>query len=281
MKTIPTIYRFNGIDYEEKDIPPLFRYTNPNVPDDCEFIISPSSIGTFFSDPCRWFKENILKQKEDLPNTSMILGTICHAIYDNVHKVITEEAKALDRNTINEQLDAYVAILQNPEVDVEYIKATYPMVTSLVVNDYLLQNVRQHDKSEIKGYAQVLKGVYVAGTCDRLENIGNIVDFKTVKSKPSTTDPFPWYYKLQLLAYYYIFSRQNYNLTNMRLVYGIRPTKTLPVRLEVVNQNIDYIHEQMINNTLKLIAETYYRAKEDNSLIPLLFKSYDLKGYSI
>lgn len=271
LKRVPTNYTFNGIIYSESQIPEIFRYTNPDVPEDCTFIISPSQIGTFFSNPKQWYLNNVTKGLNIEVTTSMILGTICHYIYDSVacNRDITREE-------INEQLDTYLDILANPDIDGDYIKQIYPSITSTVVNTYNIHNNVKHVKTEIKGYAKIAKGIYVAGTSDRLED-DTVIDFKTVRSKPNGNDPIPFYYKVQLLAYWYIFTNMGYNLNKCKLIYGILPTKTMGVRTESHEFTVDYIDIKLINDTLNLIAETILKIQEDPSLAYLLFKSYDLK----
>lgn len=270
MKRVPTKYIFHGNEYKEEQIPEIFRYSSPEIPDDCEFIISPSMISMFFNYPKVWYERCFLGKEGDLPNTSMVLGTICHHIYDCVNKGVS-----INKEEINTQLDEYALLVKSDDLDTDLIKSLYPEITGVVVNNYIL--TRNKTTTEVPVYAKVNKGVYVAGTCDRLED-GMIVDFKTVKTKPSSTDPFPFHYKIQLLAYYYMFDRKGYDINHLRLVYGIRPTKTLPARIELVESHIEYPEIKMINDTLNLIADTYYTVKDNPDLTYLIFKSYDLKG---
>lgn len=272
LKKEPTLYVFNNVEYKESQIPEIFRYNNPEVPEDCTFIISPSQIGTFFSCPKVWYYENMLKEKKNVPNSSMILGTICHYIYDSVAK-----GKAVNKDLINEQLDEYLDILADPSINGDYIKSMYPVVTAMVVNTYILgRNNDSSVKTEVKGYAKVKNGIYVAGTCDRIES-NTIVDYKTVKSKPNSNDPIPFYYEIQLLAYWYIFTSLGYSIDTCRLVYGILPTKTIDTRVETPEFTVDYPKEKLIRDTLYLMADTIQTALDNPAITYLLFKSYDLK----
>ena len=118
-------------------------------------------------------------------------------------------------------------------------------------------------------------GVYIAGTYDRLE--GTVLcDYKNVSIKPNETY-IPFGYKMQLLAYAYALRQHGYEVDRIRLIYGIRPTKTLPARCIVVTEEIDYKADKLVKDTLELIAESVLIVREKPELTHLIFKSMDLK----
>ena len=106
---------------------------------------------------------------------------------------------------------------------------------------------------------------------------GIVVDYKNVVTKPADNAPIPFDYKIQLLAYAYILRQLGYEINRIRIVYGIRPTKTLPARCVVVTESIDFIADKLISDTLQLIAESVLMVKENPSLAYLIFKSMDFK----
>ena len=245
----------------------LFNYESVPIPD-AEFIISPSQIGKFFESPRVWYEENVLKKHDFKGNTSTVLGTICHHIYEQVtlgHKV--------DRETINKDLDEYVQNNPDLELDVNYIKNTYPLVTKEVVNEYVLTHNINGVKAEFKIHDKVKDNIYVGGTCDRLEGTA-VVDYKTVSVKPSK---IPFHYKIQLLAYAYILTNRGYTVDTIRLVYGVTPTKTIGARCVILEEPITIKDWKLISDTLKLIADTVIKTKSNPELIYLLYKSYELK----
>ena len=254
-------------------IPELFKYESPVLPDDAIFRISPSQIGKFFEYPKVWYLENI---KGDTPvfkgSTATITGTICHYIYECLTKKID-----VDRESINSTLDEYKKTCDIQDVNWNQIKADYPLVAGSVVNEYLLtaNNKGCLIESEKQIASKVMDGIYVAGTIDRIEG-DVVVDFKTVSTKPNESS-IPFHYKIQLLSYAYALRKKGYEINRIRIVYGIKPTKTLPARCVVVTENIDYVSEQLMNNTLKLIAESVLKVRENPELTYLIFKSYDLK----
>ena len=128
---------------------------------------------------------------------------------------------------------------------------------------------------EKKVVAKVMDGIYVAGTCDRIEG-DCVVDFKTVASKPNEL-AIPFGYKIQLLAYAFALRRLGYEINRIRLVYGVKPTKKLSARCYVVTEEIDYMAEKLVNDTLRLIGESVIAVRQHPELAYLIFKSMDLK----
>ena len=252
---------------------PIFDYEKPVFPDDCIFNISPSQIDKFFSYPSVWYRENLLGQEQSFQgNTASVTGTIAHYIY----KCVTQKIP-VTREDINAQLMRYAQIVQNPDLDVNQVMIDYPLVTAEVVNNYIIpQDAKgMQVRCEDLIIAEVLKGVYVGGSCDRLEG-DTVVDYKNVGKLPNQ-DVIPFNYKIQLLAYAYIYRKKGFEVNNIKLVYGIKPTKTIPARCVCVNEPIDYIADKLIGDTLQLIAESVLMVKENPRLAYLIFKNLDFK----
>ena len=251
----------------------LFDYVRPSVPKGYKFIISPSSIGKFFEHPKSWYKEDLMGgEREFKGNTSTVLGTICHYIYESYNKCIE-----VDPDDIKIQLGKYA--LEHPELDIntKEILDEYHDITEAVFKTYLYsrQEIEKDARSEVPVVAEVMPGIYVAGTTDRIEN-DVIVDFKTVKTKPNEL-AIPFNYKVQLLAYAYALRKLGKEINWIRIVYGVRPTKKLPARCFVVSEAITPEAEKMIEDTLYLIGESVMAVKDNVKLAYLIFKSYDLK----
>ena len=105
---------------------------------------------------------------------------------------------------------------------------------------------------------------------------GIVVDYKTVAKLPNQ-DKIPFNYKIQLLAYAYAARKMGFEINRIRIVYGVKPTIKIPARCIVVTEEIDFTADKLINGTLQLIGETVLVAKNNPSLVHLLFKSLDLK----
>ena len=261
------------MDIEMEKLPPIFRYTRPTIPDDCIHSISPSQISNFFAYPKVWYEDNMLDgEKAFQGNTATVTGTIAHHIYKSVSL-----GEPITREEINKQLMEYVQLRPELEIDTNQVMLDYPLVTGEVVNNYVIPHDKQGGllKVEEPVVANVMPGIYVGGTYDRLEG-DCIVDYKNVGKKPDE-NTIPFNYKIQLLAYAFALRQTGHVVNRIRLVYGVKPTVKIPARCIVVTEQIDYVAEKLINDTLKLIGESVLAVLENPSLTYLIFKSMDLK----
>lgn len=254
-------------------IPEMFDYIRPILPEDCIHAISPSQIAKFFDAPRVWYDECYLGKAASFKgSTSTVIGTICHYIYEQ-----NTLGNPITREYINEQLDQYLIACPNEDVDPSLVKITYPLVAKEVMNQYVIPHNKSNHliECEKRVVAKVMDGIYLAGTCDRIEG-DCIVDYKTVSTKPNES-AIPFNYKIQLLAYAFAMRQLGYVIDRIRIVYGVKPTKTLPARCIVVTESIDYMAEKLMNDTLKLIGESVLTVREHPELTHLIFKSMDLK----
>jgi len=245
-----------------------FSYTQVELPDDAVFKISPSQIDNFFSSPVVWYKEQILGQKVFEGSTATELGTIIHAV---------AEAYAKSESTSRDEIEEYLLTISNPDVDKNLIRDLYPMMAEALINEYVSTN--PPTEVEYQTLAHVKDGVYVGGTVDNrtgTRESSTIVDYKNVSTKPNTNS-IPFGYKIQMLAYAYADRERGIDTDRIRLVYTVRPTKTLPVRVFVVNHMIQESDWLLIEGVLDLIAESVLAVKKDPTLTHLIFKSMSLK----
>lgn len=266
------VHEFIGIHSMDK----IFKHKKPELPSDCTFAISPSSIGKFFQYPRIWYEENILQSTQQYPTTAMLTGTICHYIYEHVAK---DRKKKFDEDLLEKRLIDYVDTLPSDvkaNIDINQIMIDVYSVAQNVVNKYILPHDKVCKGVEKSLCSKVLDDIYVAGTVDRIDG-DCVVDFKTVSKKPVEGSQIPFNYLIQLLSYAYMLRQHGYEINRIRIVWGILPTKTIGARVMETTQEIDFTHEKLIKDTLQLIAETVIKAREDPSLIHLLFKSMDLK----
>lgn len=261
----------------------IFEHTKVEVPNKDFIRISPSTISKFFEYPSVWFLDYLTKDpKSFIGNTSTFLGTCCHHIYETYSKNPEEFIKNKEEIYTNLNKELHKHLMSNlqlrAEVDEESILSKYPVIAREVVNTYISATLP--DEIEKSVYAQIEDyDIYIAGTIDNItKNI--IVDYKTVGTKPNT-ESIPFHYKIQLLAYWYILDKLGHKMDWIRIVYGVAPTKTIPSRCFVVTERISDEDKELITNTLKLMAESIKKCKEDSSLIPLIFKSMKLVGREI
>lgn len=246
-----------------------FSYTHIKIPD-CSFKISPSGISKFFDMPSIWYKEHILGEAGFEGSTASVLGTVIHAI---------AEAYAKGEDTSRELVDAYLDTINKnrkvtlPLIDTDEIKSLYPDMSMTLVNEYVRKNPPTEVEQPI--YTKVLDDIYVGGTCDNLTG-DTVVDYKNVSKKPNT-ETIPFGYLIQLLAYARCYKDNGTPINRVRIVYTVRPTKTLPVRVFTVTHTITPDDWELIDNSLLLIAETVQAVRENPLITHLLFKSYKLK----
>ena len=241
-----------------------FTYKDLETPNG-EFRISPSQIASFFNYPSVWYKENFLGEKGFTGNTASTLGTIIHAIAEAV-------AKGEDIN--RDDIEKYLDTITDPDIDKNEIRRVYPDMAQALVNEYLMKNmpdlVEQPVMAEIDN-----TGIYVGGTYDAIRG-STLIDYKTTNKKPSL-DSIPFHYLIQLLAYYYALDKQGTYIDRLRIVWVVKPTKTLPARVFVVNHMITDEDKKMIKDTLELMAETITVQRAHPELTHLLYKSMNLK----
>ena len=262
----------------------IFDYTHVDIPN-CSFKISPSSIGRFFSLPAVWYRDNILGEKSFTASTSTVLGTIVHAAAESyVTKV------PFNRDIVEEYL-ARVAKAQpitEDAIALDTIRTCYPEMAMTLVNDYVRHNPPTEAERSI--YAPVLDDIYVGGTCDNRTG-DTIIDYK---SYSSATEPksISFDYKIQALAYAYMFRYNGIPINRIRLVFVNRPIDTrsisektgkpigkiTPPRVTVLTEVITDDDWTLIEDTLMLIAESVRLAKANPELVHLIFKSMKLKG---
>jgi RecB family exonuclease len=240
-----------------------FEYTDIEVPEG-SFKISPSGISKFFDVPSVWYRDNFLGENSFTGNTASELGTIIHAI---------AEAYALDESTNREEVEAYLDTLTDPDIDKQVIRDNYPEMAKVLVNEYLRYN--QPDKVEQPVLLNLGDDVLIGGTYDAIQG-STLIDYKTTAKKPNT-ETIPWNYKVQLMSYAYALRSNGVLIDRIRIVWVVKPTKTLPARVFVVNHMITNEDWQDIQDTLELMKQTIMLQRSNPEYTHLLYKSMKLK----
>lgn len=245
--------------------PTIFDHVKVPLPGDCTFKISPSAISKFFEYPVIWYKEQVLQEVQFKGNTASVLGSIIHGI---------AECYATDKPVSREMIEPYLTKHKfNTDVNINEIRDLYPDMSAALINEYIRHNKPTEVEQSL--CCQIKDGIYLAGTFDNLTGT-TIVDYKNVTMKPNT-DKIPWNYYIQLMAYAWMLRQTGKTVDRIRLVYTVRPTKTLPIRVFVVTQVITETDYQSITDVLTLISETVLLIKSNPELTHLLFKSMALK----
>lgn len=246
--------------------------------------ISPSQLANFFNYPSLWYEENIqYVTPKFIGNTASVTGTACHYIYEqygsNPQQFVQNKEEYF--RFVTEQLQEYLEF--NPELaslcSLSEILFNFPLIAKVVVNEYISANIPNKTELSVCTNIEDYNDIYIAGTLDNLTG-NTIVDYKNVGTKPANLTEIPFHYKIQLLAYRYAVQKQyNIPIDQIRIVYGVAPTKTLPARCFVVTEIVTDEDDKMFRDTIKLIAESIKRCEKDPTLIPLIFKSMKLEQY--
>jgi hypothetical protein len=241
------------------------------------FKISPSSFSRFMDRPHEWYREQVLGEGTFEGNTATVIGTL-------VHYVAEQYAKGLVPN--KEEMLQYIENMSHLEdVDADDVLASYKPMAEVLVNDYVAKNMPKVVEDFVA--LDFGDGVWIAGSVDAFDN-GCVVDYKTYNSKTKPRS-IPMGYRYQLLIYAYVYYKLGYEVDRIRLVYvnkhidgGVsektgKPLKSYPPEVTVLTETIGRDDFEFIESVLTLCKETYLKAKEDPSLIHLLYRDMRLK----
>lgn len=254
----------------------IFTYEQIELPNNAIFKISPSQIPKFFEYPVVWYQEQVLGEKTFEGNTATVLGTAIHYIAEMYAQARINNT-VIDTDKWSMDIEKSLLNLNNQQVDIAQVSSLYQPMSEQLINQYLSTNVPTEIEQQL--YSHLDNGVYVAGTCDNLTvtgNSGTVVDYKNVAKKPNT-DKIPWQYYIQLMAYAYMYKQQGYTIDRLRIIFTVRPTKTIGPRVFVVNHQITDKDWKAIKDVLTIIADTVTLSFDQPNLNYLLFKSMQLK----
>lgn len=263
-----------SLDYKE-------NYTNL-IPEG-NFRISPSAVSKFSDRKWEWYQSQVLGNVTFMGNTSTVLGTCVHRCAEVFSKCKTEEERAFIRDEIPSYINSFT---MNPDVDVAYCLDQWRPMGQAVINFLTLYGIPERSEDAIA--AKLMEGVYVGGTADAL--IGDtIIDYKTTSMMSPNENVIPHGYKLQLLTYAWIYRKLGIEVNNMKLIWITPnavgrisektgkamkdyPSRAIPITIGISQEDMDFIE-----GYLKLIGETYLKAKERPELTYLLYGDYRLK----
>jgi hypothetical protein len=245
------------------------------------FKISPSSFSRFMDRPHEWYREQVLGEGTFMGNTATVIGTLVHYVAEKVAK-----KEAVNHEEIAKYLSTFS---DNEDVDLDEVKTAYKPMAEKLVNDYILKNMPEIAEDFVA--LDFGDGVWIAGSVDAFDN-GCVIDYKTYNSKTKPRS-IPMGYRYQLLTYAYVYHRLGYEVDRIRLVYvnksidgGIsektgKPLKSYPPEVTVLTETIGKDDFEFIESVLTLCKETYLKAKEDPSLVHLLYRDMRLKNLNL
>ena len=243
-----------------------FDYVHVPLPEDCYFKISPSLISKFFDFPAIWYKEQVLGEKQFTGSTATVLGSIIHGLAEFYAKGIP---------TNRELVEAYLRkYLMEPDVNCKDVRELYPEMAKTLINEYVSKN--KPTEVEVSLVHKIEDGIYLGGTCDNLTGT-TVVDYKNVSQKPAG-ETIPWGYYIQMMAYAYLYKKERgINVDRIRLVYTIRPTKTLGPRIHIVNRTIGEPDYKAFEDVLSIMVDTVKLSRLKPEFNHILFKSMQFK----
>jgi len=262
----------------------VFKYNKLDIPD-CSFKISPSGIGRFFSFPSIWYRDNVLGEKSFTASTSTVLGTIVHAAAQSYVEKIP-----FTREMVEEYITemARSQPLTEDAIQLDTIRNAYPDMAMILINDYIRHNPPTEVEKSL--WCPILDDIYIGGTCDNRTQ-DTIIDYKSYSSATEPTK-ISFDYKIQALAYAFMFRYNGIPINRIRLVYVNRPIdgryisektgkecgKLTPPRVTVLTEVITEDDWKMITDTLTLMAESIQAVRSHPELTHIIFKSMSLKG---
>lgn len=245
------VYEVNPLDY-----------VSAAVPEGCKLKISPSSFGTFIERPWAWFREQVQGIGGFEYSTSSVIGTIVHYVAETVGS-----GKEVNKKHIEDYIEKHE---ENDDYSKEIVRLQWPQMATVLVNDYVLPNNANMLAVEMQVAAELVKGIFPAGTLDLLEGTKEdcmLVDYKSYhsKTKPKAITSL---YRYQLCVYVWILRKMGYNVTRIRLVFinrnidgGIsektnKPLKSYPPEVTVLTESVNEEDVAFVEGHLNLCAET-------------------------
>lgn len=245
------------------------------------FRVSPSQLSRFFDDTHNWYREFVLGETPIFTNsTSTCLGTCVHAAAAMYH-----DTKSVDTSAI----DDFIASLP-ADIDHATISDQYRPMTNALVNGFLARNKATHSEAFLS--TEIIPGFVVAGSIDWYnQHTRTLVDFKTMGSLDSARVPssFPRAYYFQQLAYAYLLRKNGLPVDFCKLVYVSRenvgrisektgkPLQDYPSTVNIITHQITDDDMILIENALKLIAESVAAFRQYPELRHLFAQDYRLK----
>ncbi len=241
-----------------------FEYNDIIVPEG-HIKISPSQIASFWNYPSIWYKDVFLGEKSFKGNTGSELGNIVHEIADSVAK---------NESLSREDVEEYIESIDNPDVDKDEIRKHWYEMSHLLVNEYVLKNIP--DLHEYQTQVDLGDKVSLAGTLDGYYNSGIVNDYKTSSTKPKT-DSIPWNYFVQLMAYGYMLKAEGKEVNRLRITWIVKPTKTLPARLFIVNHEVTDKDWKEFDDILKIMIDSIKLTRSNPEYSHIIYKSMNLQ----
>lgn len=248
----------------------IFEHQLVDKDEDYKVVISPSQVYRFYSEPLQWYKETVLGEVGFRGNEASMIGSICHYVYKEMVEHNGECDKEEMHNKIESDLLEYCS-KEQLVIDVPSVLDTYPKVCNCVLSEY----IQRHQCECIceKGmYIPLSPSICLAGSCDRYEiEDGIVCDYKTVGSKPNL-DRIPINYRLQLMSYASMWKYLGFSPKAIRIIYGVKPTKTIEARCFCVTEEITEAYTNQMIKVYDCICRSIELVEAHPELQDIVFK---------
>jgi predicted transcriptional regulator len=240
----------------------FYKYNNINTPG--YFKVSPSTFNNLLLSAGDWYNSQVLNKSAFTGNKKTVLGTCIHARIE-MHYTKTEFSKKDE--------DAYINSQNLTQEELEYVNTNIEPMWSAVLYDYINKYPEPYKVESSTTHYPDWYPIAVAGSIDAIVpssfNSQNsaILDWKTTEKKPSKMSMGHF---IQGLLYAYSM-RDTVVIDSVRIVYIVAPTKTLPARIFIFEEEVTPMHMNWIEHQLKILSKKFQLLKDDPSLEEVLF----------
>ena len=259
--------------------------------------ISPSSLYDYYDNPARWFKRNVLKER-DATNENLIIGNIIHSRIEQYYK-----GEAIDYDAELEYLDKFK---DDPDIDEWNVTNTVLETWKYLENEYLPTTIKPDSMEQwIEYIPRSNEDVFIGGTYDYIRYEDNLClakvlgDYKTCNSLPTGIKT---HHRLQLYAYAFMLNMQGEAIDKIEVTYiqkwdkGKENEKWLNAsaldkskykqyvgsKKADVKVFIEAIDEELYSQVVedfKNLGTILSMCKKDKKLVPLFFRNNYLSHF--
>lgn len=301
---------------ESEKLPELNKYLNvPYGKETKEFrdkggyVLSPSGIGKFFDNAKEWWDDRNGIVTFD-GNTNTVLGNAIHAAIDaywDGEAVLNQDVEDWIHVKYEDQMNTVGGYTKSGEpiakVDIHVVMKNYMPMFQVWVNEY----ANMYPKPKYREYSVKMllqDDIMFAGTVDGCEqeddlaeegfqelamtddekldlatdgNKNVVIDYKTAGKMKSSMDKG---HRFQMTAYAMALIAEGKKVDSIRVVYIIRPTKTLPARVKVFEEELtdEMLMEQV--EIMELMKKSINVVNQNPELTDVIFKDNPLSMWN-
>ena len=248
--------------------------------------ISPSGMYNYYDNPSKWYKSNVLGQKMSI-NSQMVIGTLIH------HRL--EEFYNGRVHNLDDEVEYLSRFKDTPEIDDWEVIETVDKTWEYLYDEFIPTMQKPDSFEEFIEYIPATNpDIWVGGSYDYLR--GNTVgDYKTANS---IAKEIKTHHRVQLYIYAWILNQSGHSIDSIECVYIQKWTKGKPnpkydgstkykeflgskdAQAVIVKEEIDPEFMNVVLQDMKNIGTMISMCKQDESLVPLFFRTNLLSHFS-